>query len=324
MSLFSTLGQKLAITIVCLSLAACASYDRAKPAPTIAGSITVKVNSEQLSGWTDLPVGAYKVPDSDVIITGHQRGNMAGIMFGVLGVAVAHASNSNSTAAGVNSTEQILRIRLSDQTRSQIAEVVAQQPLAGKFSKQVGAAQLDVSTALLLSYVDDTRVRPFAVLKVVLSGADKRPLWETRYFASTGEAKPLEGVDSWTAQGGEPLRAVVAANIRQAVKVMLNDVAQPYARDDKQMTVVEAGFPYIKPRMQILGYRLTEDERYIAFVPKIGDAMVLSGVNVLDKTVTVYRPAKADDVVFKLAPESSTAGMKPPAAPALATVVAPK
>ena len=316
MSSFSTLGQKLAIVAVCLSLGACATYERAKPAPAVAGPITVKVNSEQLSGWSDLPVGAYKVPESDVIITGHQRGQAAGMMFGLLGVAIAHAANSNASSAGVSNTERVLRMKLTDQTRAEIEKLVAQQPLAAKFTAQGGGTQLDVSSALLLSYVNDTQVRSFSVLKVVLTGADKRPLWETRYFASSGEAKPLEGAGSWTDNGGEPLKAAVATNLRQAVKVMLNDVAQPYSRDDKQMTVVEASFPYIKQRVQMKGYSLTEDENYIAFVPKIGDAMVLSGVNVLDKSVIVYRPAKPDDVVFKLVPETPAA--KTAAAPATA------
>ena len=264
------------------------------------------MNSEQLSGWTDLPVGAYKVPESDVIITGHQRGQAASLLFGVLGVAIAHAANSNASAAGVSNTEQVLRMKLTDQTRTEIESLTAQQPLAAKFSVQAaGGTQLDVSSALLLSYTNDTQVRAFTVLKAVLNGPDKRPLWETRYFASTGDARPLEGPDSWTGNNGEALKAAVTANLRQSVKVMLNDVAQPFARDDKQMTVVEANFPYLKQRVQMKGYSLTEDDKYIAFVPKIGDAMVLSGVNVLDKSVIVYRPAKADDVVFKLAPEAA-------------------
>lgn len=319
MSLFSILGQKLAVVAVCLSLGACATYNRTMPAPAVAGPIAVKVNSEQLSGWTDLPVGAYKVPQSDVIITGHQRGQVAGMMFGLLGVAIAHAANSNASAAGVNNTEQILRMSLADQTRTEVETLVAQQPLAGKFGGQAGGTQLDVSSALLLSYVSDTQVRPYAVL----TGADKRPLWETRYFASTGEARPLEGSDSWTENGGELLKATVAANLRQAVRVMLNDVAQPYTRDAKQMTVVEANFPYLKQRVQMKGYSLTEDDKYIAFIPKVGDAMVLSGVNVLDKSVTVYRPAKPDDVVFKVLPVAPAAPAKTAAAPA-ATATAEK
>ena len=322
--MFSTFGHKLAVAAICLSLSACATYDRAKPAPTVSGSIEVKVSSDQLSGWSDLPIGAYRIPESDVIISGHQRGQAAGMMFGLLGVAIAHAANSNSSAAGTSDSEKALRIKLVDQTREVVQSLISQSPLAAKFSWQPGVAQLEVSSALLLSYVNDRNVRPFAVLKVVLSGEDQRPLWETRYFASNGETKPLEGADSWTENGGEPLRVVVAANLRQALKVMFNDVAQPYARDDEQMTVVEAGVPYIKQRVQMLGYRLTEDEKFIAFVPKLGDAMVISGVSVLDKSVTVYRPAKPNDSAFKVLPDSAASEPNRVAPSALSPATVPK
>lgn len=298
--MFSVFSQKLAIATVCLSLTACATFERAKPAPAVGGPIAVKMNSAELSSWSDLPLGAYKIPESDVIVSGHQRANVAPLLFGVVGVGIAHAANSNSSAAGVSNTEQILRIKLTDQTRSEIESTVSQEPLVAKFSEQSAVAQLDVSPALLLSYVSDTDVRPYVILKAVLGSAGKPGVWETRYFAATGEAKPLEGPQSWTADDGKALKSVVAANLRQAVNVMLRDVAEPYVRDDADMTIVEGDFPYLKQRVQMLGYKLTEDEKYIAFVPKIGDVMTLSGVNVLDKSTVVVRPARPGDVSFKV------------------------
>lgn len=298
--MFSALNEKLTVAIVCLSLTACATFERTKPAPAVGGHIAVKVNSAQLSSWSDLPVGAYKIPESDVIVSGHQRANAAGLLFGVVGLGIAHAANSNSSAAGVSNAEQILRIKLTDQARSEIESTVSQQPLMAKFNEQSAVAQLDVSPALLLSYVSDIEVRPYVILKAVLGSAGKPAVWETRYFAASGGAKPLEGPGSWTADDGKELKSVIAANLRQAVNVMLHDVAEPYVRDDTQMTIIEGDFPYIKQRVQMLGYKLTEDEKYIAFVPKIGDAATLSGVTVLDRSAVVIRPAKPGDVSFKL------------------------
>lgn len=314
-------GRKLAVIAVCLSLGACATYDRTKPAPAQQGPISVNVTQQQLSGWTDLPVGAFKVPESDVVITGHQKGQAAGMMFGLLGVAIAHAANANAAAAGASNSEQVLRMKLSDEARTAVTEVIATTEFAQKFKESAGAgAQLDITPALILSYVDTTNVRPYTVLKVALAGSDKKPMWETRYFASTGDALPLEGPGSWTDQGGKSLKENVSVNLRQALKVLLSDVSQPAVRDDKQMTLAESAFPFIKPRLQILGYKLSEDGQYVAFVPKIGDAMVLSGINVLDKRVTIYRPAKADDKLFKVVDQPATAIA--PAAPASASAAA--
>lgn len=312
------IARRLAIAVTSLSLVACATYERAKPAPAVSGPITINVNSDELSGMTDLPIGAYKVPESNVIISGHQSGQGVGMLFGLVGVAIAHAANANSSAAGVSNVETALRLRVADRAREEIAELIAQEPLIGKFALQRGPAQLEVTTAILLSYVNDTVVRPFVVLKVMLAGPDKRSaLWETRYFASTGPTRPMQGPGSWTADGGEPLKVVLNASLRQALKVMLNDIARPYARDDTKMIVAEGNFPFVKKRWQIRGYGLTEDDTYIAFVPKVGDVLTFAGVNVLDKSVVVIRPAKADDAVFKVVeepqPATTSAGPAPSA-----------
>jgi hypothetical protein len=35
-------------------------------------------------------------------------------------------------------------------------------------------------------------------------------------------------------------------------------------------------------------------------VPRLGDVMVFAGVNVFEKSAITFRPARKDDVVFKL------------------------
>jgi hypothetical protein len=262
------------------------------------------VHDDRTSAWSDLPIGAYRVPNTDVIVSGHQREETVVGLMVLFGPAAVHAAYSNAAAAGVSDSGQNLRIRLVDQTRSEVESLLLQGPLTSKFSLQPGAgAELDVSSAVLLTYENDTHVRAFTIVKAELKGADKRSLWETRYFASTGESRPLQGPGSWTERGVEPLRSNVVASLRQALKVMLHDVAKPYARDEQRMTVVETQFPFMRSRGQMKGYHLAEDEKYIVFAPKLPDAVVLSGVNVFDKTVTVYRPAKPEDRVYVELPE---------------------
>lgn len=49
----------------------------------------VEFTTDQVSKWTDLPLGTYRVPNSDVIISGHQKGGVAPmLLFGVIGMAV--------------------------------------------------------------------------------------------------------------------------------------------------------------------------------------------------------------------------------------------
>src|SRR5437016_883240 len=86
-----------ALLLAVLSLSGCATFELSKPAPAQQQPISVKLSTEELSGWSDLPMGVYRIPDSQVIISGHQKASGAGILFGVLGLAVTSAVN---TAAG--------------------------------------------------------------------------------------------------------------------------------------------------------------------------------------------------------------------------------
>ncbi|NPC56050.1 hypothetical protein [Caenimonas soli] len=111
-----------------LQLAGCASFEFAKPAPAQQQPLTLKVSGEELSGWTDLPIGVYRIPQSHVIISGHQKGQGAGLLFGLIGVAVAHAANASSGADAVKSAEEQLRIKLTGQIETSIQRIVSSEP----------------------------------------------------------------------------------------------------------------------------------------------------------------------------------------------------
>jgi len=298
---FKRWAARAALGLAVAGLGGCASFEFTKPAPAQQQPIAVKLSGEDLSGWSDLPIGTYRVPDSQVIVSGHQKGAGAGMLFGLVGVAIAHAANANAGGQTVKDVEDTLRIKLNDQITAAVGQVISSQSLGSKFTQTeaAGATTMLLTPGVVLSFVSETDVRPFVVLKASLQGADKKPLWTTRYMASTGAAKPLTGEGSWTDQNGAALKVAIQASLDQAVRVMLTDVSQPYKRDDAALTVVQGNFPYVKPRLQIVGYKLAEDDRYVTFIPKLGDVLVFAGVNVLDKNVTVVRTATKEDAVFK-------------------------
>ena len=76
---------------------------------------------------------------------------------------------------------------------------------------------------------------------------------------------------------------------------MLSDISNPRARDDDRLYTVQGRFPYLKDRMQTVGYKLDEDDQSIYFAPKIDDSMVFSGIHVLGKSATKYRKARKGD-----------------------------
>jgi len=66
-------------------------------APPQDGPTQVEFSTDQVSKWTNLPMGTYRVPNSDVIISGHQKGGAAPfLLFGLIGTAVQNGINAQN------------------------------------------------------------------------------------------------------------------------------------------------------------------------------------------------------------------------------------
>jgi hypothetical protein len=291
----------LIAALVLFGLSGCATYKYTEAAPVQQQPISVQISNEELSRMNDMPIGVYKVPDSQVVISGHQKGAGGALLFGLLGVAIADAANMSAGSKSVHDIENVLRIKLNDQVQAAVKQAIAAGHLEQQLTQDVAPGpKLMLQPELVMSFVSDTDMRVFIELKTTLVGADKKTLWTTRYIASSGPARPLTGADSWTDYEGKNLKSAVQANLDQAVRVMLADVSHPYPRDQNQLTLVEGNFPYVKPKLQVVGMQLSEDEHYVVFTPRLGDVLVFAGVNVFDKTAITYRPATKDDAKFKI------------------------
>ena len=289
-------------SLLLVNLTGCATFEHIKPAPPQSQAITLKISPEELSAWSDLPIGAYRIPDSQVIISGHQQGAGAGLLFGLIGLAVAHAANVNAGADSVKDIESQLRVNLNEQVKTSIQQIVASNQFNKRFTQTdiAGNSKLFITPALVLSYLSETDIRPFVVLKVNLVGMDNQTIWTTRYFASAGDARPLTGTNGWLENGGAAFKDVVQSNLDLAMRTMVADIVKPFPRDEKDLTMIQANFPYMRQRLQTVVLKLNEDDRYLTTAPRFGDLMVFSGVNIFDKSTITYRPATPDDSVFKI------------------------
>jgi hypothetical protein len=281
----------------------CATFNRTKPAPPGSQPIAVEFSTESLSGWTDLPIGTYRVPDSQVIISGHQKGGAAGLLFGVIGVAIQHGANQSGGKQAVEDIEKSLKINLTTDGQAAIHKLIATDAYATKFKEGSGPGPvLSISTAVVLTFVNDTDIKPYVILKTTLrdpKAKDKKG-WSTRYIASLQAPRPLAGDNSWTADSAAALNAAIAANLVRAAEVMLHDVSNPFLRNDSKLHAIEGHFPYVKPRLQTIGYLLGEDADSIYFIPKLGDVIVFSGVNIMSSSVTSHREAVKGDSPFAI------------------------
>ena len=103
-------------------LGGCATYDLTKAPPAETQPIAITYSSEGPSGWTDLPLGAYRVPNSDVIVSGHEKGGI-GMLFGVVGVlAQEKRSERARPEADVKGGGAAMQINLLPQAASADAE----------------------------------------------------------------------------------------------------------------------------------------------------------------------------------------------------------
>jgi hypothetical protein len=296
-----SLTRTLAILVLIAPvMAGCATFDNIKVAPAESQPISVVYSNEGPSGWSDLPMGTYQVPNSSVIIAGHQQGGGIGILFGVAGMLVQGAVNSDIGKGRVQNVQDALHVDLVPQANELTQRLLASNRFGQAFntSANPNGPTLSVVPYVVITYVNDTEVRPYVLLKTTLRKSPAGTTeWSTRYIASAGAPVPLVGDNSLTANGGQMLKSALSQDLEEAVTVMLDDVANRHVRDESKMEYVEANYPFMKPRLAAHGYLLADDGQWLVFAPKVGDVLVLSGVSILDKSVIVHRPATADDKI---------------------------
>ena len=292
---------RLSFLLACASLPIVAAAKTPKAtlaAPAAEGVTQVEFSTSPVSKWTDLPIGTYRVPNSDVIISGHQKSG-AGMLFGVVGLMVQNSVQASNGKQAMASAEQVLTFSIDEEARSVLQAELADPAWAGKYTLEAGAPRkLEVAGSVVMSFSTDQTVLPYVVLRVKLLSPGGSKLWTTRYIASGGVRKALVGEGSWTAADGG-LRAEVSASLHTAVRTMLRDIAVPYARDDAAMLAVQGYFPHVNKPIQVIGYKLAEEGGKLYFLPNLGTTIVFGGVNVIDTKLVNARPMAAGDK-FKL------------------------
>ncbi|MFZ2754045.1 MAG: hypothetical protein WAZ48_11430 [Lysobacteraceae bacterium] len=287
-------------------------------APSIDGPTQIGFSTDQVSKWTDLPLGTYRVPNSDVIISGHQKGGAAPmLLFGLIGVAVQSGINASHGKEAMASAEQALTFSIDEEAKAKLAAALADPAYADKFTVDATPdRRFDVTGAVVMSFANELEALPYVTLRVKLMGkGGKSKLWTTRYIASSGARRPIVGAGSWTENDGEALRPQVSRLLDLAIQTMLKDIATPYPREEASLTKVHGFFVHVNKPLQVVGYKLSEEDGRMLFLPKLGTSIVFAGVNVLDTDSVWQQPAGKKDRPLKLLkPDDPTlAGIAPKA-----------
>jgi hypothetical protein len=262
-----------------------AGQGQAGAAPTEALPTTIAYPDKGPSGWDDIPLGVHRIPDSHVIISGHQKGGGIGILFGVVGMLVLSTANADAGRRAVGNEQNSLRFDVAAKAAEITGTIVASDSYRQKFtlSPSAGGGTLSVVPYVVITFVNETDVRPYVVLKTTLSsvspGESSRMI---KYFCCEGSPLPLAGETGLSENNGERLKEILTSELETAIHVMLLDRSQPYPRDNRTKITAEGYLPFVGQKIKVKGYDLGHYKNYLLF--EIRGGSVFGGVNIAEQS----------------------------------------
>lgn len=225
--------------------------DAATAAPAAAPAaapLSLFIDGKGPNGMSDLPMGVKRIPDSNIVVSGHQKGGALGMLFGVVGMAIQSAANTDAGGKRTNDLQDALRFDVTGRASELAGSILAEESFRGAYTLATAESPSGVTMVpyIVLTFVNETDVRPFIVLKTKLDPAagSKKPR-TIKYFCCEGPAMPLAGEGSLTANNGEKLKALLNTELDTALRIMLMDRRQPFARNDDARLDVNGSLPFV-------------------------------------------------------------------------------
>src|SRR3990170_5907166 len=190
------MGARLVIGRVVLGLGVIAAtgcaHALSQPMPRLEGKLALKVLNEQPSKWTEMPLGVHQIPDTSVYVSGHQGAAGVGVLFGLIGVAAAHAAAQSTGERKTQDAQAHLRLDMPRLAEQVLTQELARRGEVNRFAPAgtAGDGSLEIVPYLVVNFIGDDQVRPWVVLKAMLKDARGEETWKTKYVAGIGEVRP--------------------------------------------------------------------------------------------------------------------------------------
>lgn len=300
---FPRIFTQAALIGLVLTMTGCASFRNTEAYPKAQASAVVVVDKDTMPGMNDLPVGTYSVPNTRLVVTGHQAGTQASMAFGLLGVLVGHVINSERGRSATGDASAMVSYDLASETERFIREDLVEggNLQAAKGDETVNSgARVTVVPFGVLSFLDDTRARPYVVLRTTLRDDTGKEVWSTRYVAAAAGARPLSGEGGWLTDDAALLKQAMDSTLKRGVDVMLHDIAGRNQRDSKRQVMVGGNYAFIKQPLKLRGTVVEDEADHIAFAPQVGDVLTFSGVNIFERETVEIAAATEKDPNFQL------------------------
>lgn len=267
------------------------STDAAATAPALPPT-SIFITDKGPNGMSDLPMGVKRIPDSNIVVSGHQKGGRLGLLFGVVGMAIQSAANTDAGGKRTNDIQDALRFDVTGRSKELATSILAEEAFSGSYTLATEESPSAVSVVpyIVFTFVNQTDVRPYIVLKTKLDpGADKDKPRTIKYFCCEGPAMPLTGEGSLTENNGEKLKALLNTELETALRIMLLDRRQPFARNDDAKLDVNGSLPFVGKSFKWRGWDLGtfKDYRLIEFR---GGILVFGGVHAVEPEALEITP----------------------------------
>jgi hypothetical protein len=274
----------LAIITGALALTSQAGFAQTRAGGTaIHTPITLVFSREGPNGMTDLPMGVHRIPDSNVIISGHQKGGAIGVLFGPIGMLVQSTANAEGGTGKIRNVEDDLHFDAAAKAEELTAGLIADEKYLPFFTlSPKGGSTMTVTPYVLITFVNEAEARPYIIIKTKLdtNGTEENPK-TVKYFCCEGKPMPLSGAGGLTENSGAALKALLASELEIAVQVMLQDRSQPYLRDKQKRVSVRGFLPFVGKPLTFKGYDLGRHREY-SLIGFPGGGLVFGGVNIAE------------------------------------------
>jgi hypothetical protein len=274
---------------VTASASALVAHAVAAQGPAIATSMQapptiIIYSSKGPNGLSDLPLGVHHIPDSNVIISGHQKGGGLGVAFGPLGLLAQSSANAESGAVKVGEVQDDLRFDVAAKAVELTRTILADEKYRQLFtlSAKAGGGTLTVVPYVVVTFENETDVRPYIVLKTKISaGSPSESTKSIKYFCCEGKPLPLSGEHGAAQNDGAAMKELMTSELETAIRVMLIDNSEHYLRDKQKKISVNGFLPFAGKPMKVNGYDLGRYDNYVLIEFPQG-ALVFGGVNIAD------------------------------------------
>lgn len=282
------LTSRILILFYGFTLYGCASMALLPPIPVTGKQVSVQV-LEDAPGMNDYPIGAYTIPNSQVIITKPRQISTGEGAFGALGVLAAHSSGKKDSKALIEGHETALGLSLKSPLENAVKLATADSSKAWIVGNQSGQdGRIELAPFAYISPDEAGNGTLFMFMKANYYDAKGSKMWSSRYIYQHKDIRPIRGEASWTSNDAQYFRKAIDQGYRDLANVMIKDSDRAGSGWRAEPATLKAPF-FTAITLELKGEVLQKTDHTVIF--NAGNGGILHGINVVPRNSVEILPA---------------------------------